>query len=109
MTITGWGRAEASATPAGSLCSRIIKRSELARRGCARVLTNPLSPPLRGNAESSIHHFHEVSLLAEDEALALRHGEILARFRIGFQAILVGLVSRQAVERNQAPTDIVRA
>jgi hypothetical protein len=40
-----------------------------------------LSEP-RGQAEGPIDYFHEVSLLAEDQALGLRHSKILTRFRI---------------------------
>jgi hypothetical protein len=36
----------------------------------------------RGLAEGPIDYFHEVSLFTQDEALVLRHGEIIARLRI---------------------------
>jgi DNA-binding transcriptional ArsR family regulator len=61
------------------------------------------------NPEGAIHDLDKVSLLAKDQPLPLRQVEVLKRFRIGLQALLVGLVGGEAVECNQTPGHIVRA
>jgi hypothetical protein len=43
----------------------------------------------------------------EYKALALRHGEIVARFRIRFQARPVGFIRGEAIECNQPPSYVV--
>jgi DNA-binding transcriptional ArsR family regulator len=63
----------------------------------------------RENAEGSIHNLNEVSLFTQNQTLALRHGEIFARFGIGPQTRAIALVIGEAFECNDAPSDIVRA
>jgi len=60
-----------------------------------------------GNAEGTIHDLNEVPLLAHDEALGLRHCEILKRLGILLQTRLIGLVRSETLESNQPPADIV--
>src|SRR6185437_6832191 len=66
---------------------------------------------LRGGrkAERGFHALDKISFFAQDQALVLRHGKILLRFRIGFQSGLVSLISRQAVKGNQSPGNVVGA
>src|SRR5580698_6632562 len=63
----------------------------------------------RGTFESSLCHLDEVSLLAQDESLVVRHGEIFLRFGIRLQQRFVGLISCQTIERNQTPRHIIPA
>src|SRR5580658_2088066 len=65
------------------------------------------SRQLRGKSKSSIHHFQEASFFAKNQALGLRHEEILTPFRISLQSRPVALVRGQAVECNQPPGDVV--
>src|SRR6185312_4514236 len=60
-------------------------------------------------AERGFHSLDKISFFAQDQALVLRHGKILLRFRIGFQSCLVSLISRQAVKGNQSPGNVVGA
>jgi DNA-binding transcriptional ArsR family regulator len=62
----------------------------------------------RGNAQSSVHRLHEVSLFAQNQTLALRHGEILARFAIGPQTRPASFVIGETIESDDAPGYIVR-
>src|SRR4030095_5308254 len=59
--------------------------------------------------ERALDDFDEVALLAQDQSLRLRHGDVLARLWIGLQARAVAFVRGQAVEGNQTPRHIVGA
>jgi DNA-binding transcriptional ArsR family regulator len=61
-----------------------------------------------GNAESSVYSLYEVSLFAQNQTLALRHGEILVRFAVGTQTRTICLISGEAIECDNAPGYIVR-
>ncbi len=56
---------------------------------------------LRGDAERSVNDLNEVSFFAQNQARGLRHREVLATPGVRFQARPVGLVRREAVERDE--------
>ncbi|CAG9220651.1 hypothetical protein BCAR13_420124 [Paraburkholderia caribensis] len=61
-----------------------------------------------GLAERPADNFREGPFFAQDEAPGLRHGEVFDRCGIGAQPRAIRFVSGEAVERNQAPRDVVR-
>jgi len=59
------------------------------------------------NSKRPVNYFHKVSLFAKNQPIGLRHGKIRACFRIGPEPRPVGLISRQAIERDQSPCHII--
>src|SRR5713101_3713181 len=97
-------------------CRQRESKGQIARDGCGRRVPFRSASPWRsrfslqgrGKAEGSFDYFHKSPLLAEDQALALRHGEVRARVWIGLQACPVTFVRKKishqvsAASRNDA-------
>src|SRR6185312_431244 len=69
----------------------------------------PLSAFGCGEAECSFHTSDEISFLAQNEPLALRHGKVLLRLGVIPELRLVALIGGQAVEGDQSPRHVIRA
>src|SRR5437870_1094805 len=54
-------------------------------------------------------HLQESPFFTQNEALRLRQREVLATLRILLQPRTIGLISGQAVERDQTPRDVIGA
>jgi hypothetical protein len=63
----------------------------------------------RRKAERTVDDFYKGSLFTKDQAFVLRHGEILARFRICLQALSLSFVRSEAIECHPTPSHVIRA
>ena len=52
----------------------------------------------RGDGKGSIDDFDKGAFFAKDQAPGVRHGEVLPRLRMRFQAGPIGLVRREALD-----------
>src|SRR5262245_607392 len=75
----------------------------------AIMQTPSCSQRQRGLVERALDQLDERALFAQDEALALCEGEILAPFGVGLDAPAIRLVLRQRIEAQQAPRLVVGA